>query len=54
MNILKLFLETNEGKASRGGNVVTHSVVAIGIRYLAGEPYTTLNDIVNISTPSVY
>ena len=54
VNILKPFLERNEGKASRGGYVITCIVIAIGIRYLAGESCTALNDIANISTTSVY
>lgn len=29
-------------------------MVAIGVRYLAGEPYIALNDIANISTTLVY
>jgi len=54
VNILKPYLERNAAKASRGKYIIPHIVVAIGTRYLAGEPYTALNDIANVSTPSVY
>jgi hypothetical protein len=54
VNILQPFLERDPSKCSRGQYIMPHIVVAIGVRYLAGEPYTALNDIANISTSSVY
>jgi hypothetical protein len=54
VRILRPKLERDHLKASRGLYINPHIVVAIGIRYLAGEPYTALNDIANISTTSVY
>jgi len=54
VRILRPKLERDHLKASRGLYINPHIVVAIGVRYLAGEPYTALNDIANISTTSVY
>jgi hypothetical protein len=54
VSILRPKLERDHLKASRGLYINPHVVVAIGIRYLVGEPYTALNDIANISTTSVY
>jgi hypothetical protein len=54
VRILRPKLERDHLKASRGLYINPHIVVAIGVRYLAGEPYTALNDIANISTASVY
>ena len=54
VQILKPHLERDATKATRGHFIIPQIVIAIGIRFLAGEPYTALNDIANISTTSVY
>jgi hypothetical protein len=54
VQILDPCLHRNSRNATRGQFIIPQIVVAIGIRYLAGEPYTALNDIANISTTSVY
>jgi hypothetical protein len=55
VHILRPYIERDAAKANRGSYIIPHIVVAIGIRYLAGNSYTNaLNDIANISTRSVY
>lgn len=52
--ILEKYLNRDPLKATRGLYINPEIVVAVGLRFLAGEPYTALNDIANISTTSVY
>jgi hypothetical protein len=54
VKLLEPLLHRDPERCSRGDYIIPQLVVAIGIRFLAGEPYTALNDIANISTPSVY
>jgi Transposase DDE domain. len=54
VSILLPHIEKNANRANRGMYIAPEVVVAVGIRYLAGEPYTALNDICNIATSSVY
>jgi hypothetical protein len=54
VTMLEKYLARDPLKASRGMYISPEIIVAIGIRFLAGEPYTALNDIANISTTSVY
>jgi hypothetical protein len=51
---LQPFIEKNAKRANCGMYIALEVVVAVGIHYLAGEPYTALNDICNIATSSVY
>jgi hypothetical protein len=46
--LLEKYLARDPLKASRGLYISSKIIVAIGIRFLAGEPYTALNDIANI------
>jgi hypothetical protein len=54
VQILEPLLQRDPERCSRGDCIIPQLIVAIGIRFLASEPYTVLNDIANISTPSVY
>jgi hypothetical protein len=54
VHILRPFIERDAAKANHGSYIIPQIVVAIGIRYLAGDSYNALNDIANISTRSVY
>jgi predicted membrane channel-forming protein YqfA (hemolysin III family) len=51
---LEKYLNRDPLKASRGMYISPEIVVVVGLHFFAGEPYTALNDIANISTTSVY
>ena len=54
VHLLLPYIQRDPGKAHHGSYIIPHLVVAIGVRYLAGDSYNALNDIANISTRSVY
>jgi hypothetical protein len=51
---LQPHIKNNTSRVNHEMYIAPEMVMAVGIQYLAGEPYTALNDICNIATSSVY